>query len=160
MDIVIILIAILLAAVGLFGSVFPGPGPIAVFAGMLAMQWQFKCYNTTTLWVFGILNLLVLVFDYLLPVWIGKRFGASKYGAWGSIIGMIIGTFFTPIGTIAGIIIGAIIGEYMAGRNHPEAFKAGFGTFVGSILTIIIKLGLAAISAFYIVYQAIVILAR
>jgi len=158
METIIPIIALLLTIGGLFGSVFPGPGAPLVYVGMLLMQWQFKCFSATTLWVFAILNVLVLVFDYLLPIWVGKRFGASKQGAWGSIIGMIVGIFFTPIGMIAGIILGAIIGEYYAGRSHNEAFTAGIGTFIGTVLTIIIKLCLAAVMAFYIVREVVLLI--
>lgn len=153
METFIIITAILLAVAGVFGSVFPGPGPPLVYVGMLLWQWQFNSFSATTLWVFGILNLLVIAFDYLLPIWVGKRFGASSYGAWGSILGMIAGIFFTPIGMFMGIILGAIIGEYLAGRSHGEAFYAGLGTFIGTVLTIVVKLFLAAIMSFYILRE-------
>lgn len=151
MEVVIIIIAILLAIVGVIGSVLPGPGPPLVFVAMLLLQWKFNSYSATLLWVLGALNVVLIVLDYVLPIWIGKKFGASKYGVWGSVIGMIVGIFFTPIGMMLGLFLGAVIGEYLYSKNTTKSIKAGVGTYIGTVLSIILKLGLAG----YMVYQVV-----
>lgn len=133
MEIAIYIIAILLGIGGIFASPFPGPGPIIGYAGMLLIQWQLNFYSTITMWVFAAVLAFVFVLDYLLPLWVGKRFGASKAGSWGSVIGMLAGMFlFPPIGMMTGLLLGAIIGELLAGRKTAEALEAGIGTYIGA----------------------------
>lgn len=151
MEATIAITAILFGLVGIVGSVLPGPGPPLVYVGMLLMQWQFRPYSATLLWVLAILNVLLLVLDYLIPIWVGKKFGASSYGVWGSIIGMVMGIFFTPLGMVLGLLLGAIAGEVIYGRTHADALKAGVGTLVGTLVAIVVKLGLAAVMFYHIV---------
>lgn len=152
MEFTILLIALLMGGIALVGSVMPGPGPPLAYVGMLLLQWQIAPtpFSATTLWVLGILTAITLVIDYVLPVWIGKKFGAGKYGVWGSIIGMIVGLFFGPWGMIIGVFVGAVAGEYYAHQNTTVALKAGMGTFVGTVLTIVLKLTLTTVMFFYI----------
>jgi uncharacterized protein YqgC (DUF456 family) len=146
MEIVIYIIAILLGIGGIFASPFPGPGPLIGYAGMLLIQWQLKFYSNITMWVFAGVLAFVFVLDYLLPLWFGKRFGASKTGSWGSVIGMLAGMFIIPpIGMMTGLLIGAIVGELIAGRTSKEAVKAGIGTYIGAWLTNVIKVGAAGL---------------
>lgn len=146
MEIAIYIIAILLGLGGIFASPFPGPGPIIGYAGMLLIQWQLNFYSTITMWVFAAILAIVFVLDYLLPLWVGKRFGASKAGSWGSVIGMLAGMFlFPPIGMMTGLLLGAIVGELLAGRKTAEALEAGIGTYIGAWLTNVIKIGTAGI---------------
>jgi uncharacterized protein YqgC (DUF456 family) len=94
--------------------------------------------------------------DYILPSLGAKYFGASKYGIWGSFIGMFAGIFlFPPWGMIAGIISGAVIGELIAGQSKSQALKAGAATFILSILMIVLKLILSVIMTFYFIAAAV-----
>src|SRR5687768_14093803 len=111
METVLIILSIILLMAGLLGCVLPAiPGPPLSYAAMLLIQWAWQPFSTTTLVIFGVLMIVVTILDYLIPVWGAKIFGATKYGVWGSIIGMLIGTFLTPVGMIAGLLAGAIIG--------------------------------------------------
>lgn len=146
MEIAIYIISIILGLGGIFASPFPGPGPLIGYAGMLLIQWQLRFYSNTTMWVFAAIIAIVFVLDYLLPLWVGKRFGASKAGSWGSVIGMLVGMFIIPpIGMMMGLLLGAIIGELLAGRKTAEALEAGIGTYIGAWLTNVIKVGTAGI---------------
>ena len=146
MTIGIVILAILLCIVGIVGSVMPGlPGPPLNYIAMLLIQWQLKSFETSTLIIFGILTAIILVVDYVLPIWFAKKFGATKQGIWGSIIGMIAGMIFTPVGMILGMLAGAVIGDMIAGRNSKEATQSGIATFFGTLFTIGIKLGMAGV---------------
>ncbi|MBR5189317.1 MAG: DUF456 domain-containing protein, partial [Paludibacteraceae bacterium] len=90
--------------------------------------------------VWGIVVLAVTILDYLLPIWTTKKVGGSKAGINGSIIGMVVGIIFTPIGMILGTLLGAIIGEIIGGASGDKALKSGLATFVGTMLSIGIKL--------------------
>ena len=148
------ILALLLCLAGLAGCVVPGlPGPPLNYAGMLLVQYVLKPFEIYTLVIFGILTTAVLVIDYLLPVWFAKKYGATKQGIWGSMIGMIIGMLFTPIGMIMGLLLGAIIGDLMAGRTSAQASRSGLATFFGTFLSIGLKLGIAGVISFLVFYE-------
>jgi uncharacterized protein YqgC (DUF456 family) len=102
----------------------------------------------------GALTALVLILDYIIPVAGAKKFGASKLGIWGSIIGMILGFFiFPPFGLFIGGFIGAIIGELFVGKSGDDALRAGMGVFVGSLVTIGLKMGICGLILFFYVKE-------
>ena len=131
------------------------PGPPLNFAGMLLVQYVQKPFETYTLIIFGILTAAILIIDYLLPVWFAKKFGATKQGIWGSIIGMFIGIFFTPVGMILGLLFGAIIGDLLSGRTSQEATRSGIATLIGTLLSVRMKLGVAGVIFTFVFYQCI-----
>lgn len=96
---------------------------------------------------------VIVVLDYYLPIWTAKKFGATRQGIIGSIIGMLLGIFFTPIGMIGGLIAGAIIGDMIAGRSRGEAVKSGLATFFGTLVTIGVKIIVSGIMCFYLFYE-------
>lgn len=146
----------LLCIIGLIGCVVPGlPGPPLNLAGLFLVQYVHKPYETQTLIIFGILTAVVLVIDYLLPVWFAKKFGATKKGIWGSIIGMFIGVFFTPVGMILGLLMGAIIGDLLAGRTSQQATRSGVAIFLGTLLSIGLKLGVNSLISVFVFYESV-----
>ena len=141
MDIILIILSIICAVAGIVGCIVPAlPGPPVTWLGMLLLQWAFHPFSTTLLVVTAIITIGVLVLDYYLPILTAKKYGATKQGIRGSIIGMLLGIFFTPVGMLAGLIIGAIVGDMMAGRNATQATRSATGTVMGTLLTIGIKL--------------------
>ena len=156
MEIVLVIIAIVLTLVGLAGCVLPAlPGPPFNFIALLLLQWAWHPFNTITLVVLGVITVIVLVLDYMIPVWGAKLFGATRYGIWGSIIGMLAGIFLTPIGMIAGLLLGAIIGDMLAGKKPLEALKSGAGTFLDTLAGMLVKLIIAGIMTFMAFYEII-----
>lgn len=142
MDVLLFIVSALLMLVGIIGSVVPAlPGPPLSYVGLLLLQLTDKVqFSTSFLVVWGIVVLAVVVLDYYLPIWTTKRIGGSKAGINGSIIGMVVGIIFTPIGMILGTLLGAIIGEIIGGASGDKALKSGLATFVGTMLSIGIKL--------------------
>ena len=142
MDVLLFIVSALLMLVGIIGSVVPAlPGPPLSYVGLLLLQLTDKVQlSTSFLVVWGIVVLAVVVLDYYLPIWTTKRIGGSKAGINGSIIGMVVGIIFTPIGMILGTLLGAIIGEIIGGASGDKALKSGLATFVGTMLSIGIKL--------------------
>jgi len=148
-DVVLLIIAATLSIIGLIGCIIPGlPGPPLNYAAMLIIQYVYSPFQTYTLVIYAILTALILVIDYMLPIWFAKKFGATKQGIWGSMMGMILGIIFTPIGMILGLLLGAIIGDLIAGRQTQEAAKSGIATFTGTILAIGLKLIIAGLLTF------------
>ncbi len=152
LTIIFIILGFILAVVGIVGCIVPGlPGPPLNYIAVVLLDIaKPELYTSKFLLWFGLVVVIVYFLDYILPVLGAKIYNASKYGIWGSIIGMIIGIFFfPPFGMILGIIIGTITGELLAGKEHSEALKVGFVTFIASMTVIIIKLSLSLILTFY-----------
>jgi uncharacterized protein len=149
----LIILVILLSLAGIVGCLAPAvPGPPLNYLAMWIFQWTIYPFRISTLIIFGVLTLIVLLLDYYLPVIVARKYGATRAGITGSIIGMIIGFFFTPIGMIAGIILGAVIGDMIGGKSPAEAARSGIATFTGTLLSIGLKLVLSGIMTSMIVY--------
>jgi uncharacterized protein len=156
MEVTLIVLSVLLTLAGLSGCILPAvPGPPLNFIALLLVQWAWKSYSLVTLILLGVVTAVVLVLDYMIPVWGAKIFGATKYGIWGSIIGMLAGVFLTPIGMIGGLLIGAIVGDMLAGKKPFEALKSGAGTFLGTVAGMLVKLIVSGIMTFMVFYELI-----
>ena len=159
MTYVLIIVAVVLALIGLVGAIVPGvAGPPFSFLGLLAMSFVNGIdYSARFLVVMGIIGAVVFALDYAVPVLGTKKFGGSKAGVRGSTIGLVLGlivTFVFPVGFIAvllGPFIGAYIGEKSVGTPDAKAWKAAFGSFVGFLLGTGLKVIYACVCIFYIV---------
>jgi uncharacterized protein YqgC (DUF456 family) len=157
-EVVVIIIGGLLSVTGLIGCIIPAlPGPPLNYVAILLIHFTgLSEFSNRFLITYLLLNIAVVVFDYVLPVYGAKFYGASKKGIWGSIIGLVIGLFFfPPFGMILGVLVGAVVGELIAGKNESEALKAGFATFVASLIMIVVKLILSGLMTFYFVKELI-----
>jgi len=139
-DILLIsLISILLAAAFLF-TVLPLiiPGVIlTIAAAVIFILWK----GLATLGLFNLIVILAMGLVYLLIDWLGgvlgaKKFGGSKYGAWGAIVGGLLGIPFGGlVGVLAGTILGAAIFEIIFDRAEiKNALTVGAGAGLGFIL--------------------------
>lgn len=151
MDIFLIIVAGLLLVIGFLGCILPViPGVTLSYIGILLLHFSSKVeFSSQFLIGWGIAVIVVQLLDYVIPIWGTKKFGGSKYGIWGSTIGMIFGLFFGPWGIVLGPFVGAVIGEIMGGKASAEAIKAGFGTFVGFLLGTLSKLIVAGFLIYY-----------
>ncbi len=152
MDIVLIIIGIILLLIGFVGCIIPGiPGPPIAYIGLLIQV--FKTQNPFTakfLIIWALIMIAVSALDYIVPVIGTKKFGGSKRGVWGSIIGLFAGIFFfPPIGLIIGPFLGAFIAELTGGKETQSALKAGFGSFIGFITGVALKLVVTGLMAYY-----------
>ncbi|RJP60819.1 MAG: DUF456 domain-containing protein [Ignavibacteriales bacterium] len=153
-EIVIIFVGTILSIAGLIGCILPVvPGPPLNYLAILLIHFtDLANFSTRFLIVYFLLNIAVIVFDFILPVYGAKHYGASRKGIWGSVIGLIIGLFFfPPFGIIIGTLIGAIVGELIAGKSESQALKAGFATFIASLIMVVAKFVLSGIMTFYFV---------
>ena len=105
MDIFLILIGVTLLIIGLLGSILPIiPGPPLSYLGIIVLHLTSRFdFSFELLLFYGILMVVITVADYIVPIYGTKKMGGSKYGMWGSTIGLIIGIFFfPPLGLIIG----------------------------------------------------------
>lgn len=151
-EVIIVIIGIVLSLAGLIGCIIPAlPGPPLNYLAILLIHFtEIAEFTNRFLIIYFLLNVAVIVFDYALPVYGAKLYGASKKGIWGSFIGLVLGLFFfPPFGIIFGALVGAVIGELLAGKNESEALRAGLATFATSLVMIAAKLILSALMTFY-----------
>jgi uncharacterized protein YqgC (DUF456 family) len=152
MDYVLIGIGIILIVSGLLGCILPIiPGPPLSYAGLLLLHFTERYqFSSSFLITWAIITVVVYTLDFLIPAWGTKKFGGSKRGIWGSIIGLIIGMFlFPPIGIIVGPFAGAVIGELSSGKESKEALKSGFGSFLGFLAGTLLKLIVSGMMTWY-----------
>lgn len=142
MDIILLIIAGLLMLVGIIGCIVPGlPGTPIAYAGLWIAQITERVdFSWQLLLIWGIITVVVSVLDYVVPAWGTKQFGGTKWGVWGSTIGVFVGLFFGAAGVIVGPLVGAVLGEVLGGKEVAEALKAGWGSFVGLLFSTILKL--------------------
>lgn len=156
MDTVLILIGILFLLAGIIGCIIPGiPGPPLAYISLIMIEFTDAdpfSFSFMTSW--AVLVLAVTALDYYVPVWGTKKFGGSKFGVWGSIIGLIIGLFTGPLGIIIGPFLGAYLGELIGGMRNEEALKAGFGSFLGFIAGTFMKLAVSSIIGYYFIVES------
>jgi uncharacterized protein YqgC (DUF456 family) len=158
MDAVIIIAGAIITIIGILGCILPSlPGPPINYAALLLLGASHNVEFSTNFYIiYLVVTIIVLALDYIIPTFGGKYFGVSKYGVWGSFIGMMIGViFFPPFGMIAGVMIGAVAGELAAGKENSAALKAGFATFVLSIFMIGVKLSLSLLMTYHFVKESV-----
>lgn len=171
-DILLLTLGIALIVVGLIGCIIPViPGPPISYGGILLLHLtSWVDYSTTFLLIWGVLVIVVTVLDYIVPILGTKKSGGSKWGSWGSAIGLIIGLFFSPIGIFIGPFFGALLGEIMYQYNKegkdpnvPKeesekikiALKAALGSFIGLMFGIVFKLMVSGALAFFFIREII-----
>mgnify|MGYP003293451142 FL=1 len=154
MDIVLIIFSFVLVLAGTAGCILPVlPGPPLAYVGLILMHLTARAeFSWAQLVSWLVLVVVLQVLDYITPLLGSKYSGGSEYGNRGCVAGTIAGLFFMPWGIILGPFIGAVAGEMLGGRDLPNALKAGFGTFLGVVLGVLLKLALC----FYFLYILIV----
>jgi len=73
---------------------------------------------------------------------LGTRwFGGSKWGAFGALIGGLIGMFFIPFGLLLGPLIGSMLFEFIFAKKKPKpATVSGVGSVLGTVAGMGIKI--------------------
>ena len=143
MDILLLALGLICIIAGILGSFLPVlPGPPLAWVGLLMV------YLTEAIpmnyWILGVtlvLTLIISILDYTIPARGTKHFGGSKYGIWGTNIGLIVGIFIPiPLGFIIGPFVGALIGELIYNStDHKRAFKAATGSLLGFLASSFMK---------------------
>ncbi|MEZ4810310.1 MAG: DUF456 domain-containing protein [Allomuricauda sp.] len=160
MDIVLLILGFLLMLVGILGSFLPVlPGPPVSWIGLLLLYLTKAVPNNW--WVLGItlvFALSITILDYVIPAMGTKKFGGSKAGMWGTLIGLLVAIFvpvFGPFGIIIWPFIGALVGELLNKTNQKTALKAAFGSFLGFLTGTFMKLVLTVMYAIFYIYIAV-----
>lgn len=144
MEYFLLILGLLLMIMGIIGSLLPAlPGPPLSWVGILMLY--FCPGMETNYWLLGITLVIAVVIgilDYVIPAKGTKYFGGSKYGIWGTNIGLVVGIFAPiPFGFLIGPFVGALVGELIYNSQEKgRAFKAAIGSFIGFLAGTFMKL--------------------
>lgn len=154
-DYLLLISGIFIMILGIIGCLVPVlPGPPFSFIGLILLHLsRFGQFEASTLMILGGIAVVVTILDYIVPIWGTKKFGGTKYGTRGATVGLIIGLFFGPAGIIVGPFLGAFIGEMIFKDDIRYAIKAGFGSLVGFLAGIGLKLAASFVMTFYFVKE-------
>ncbi len=158
MDIALVIGGLVLILVGFIGSALPViPGPPLSWLGYLMLRWTGYVADNenydTALWIMLFFVILVTVLDYVVPVWGTKKWGGSRAGMIGATAGLIVGLFLGPLGIVLGPFAGAFLGELVTGKKERDALRAGWGSFLGFLLGVGMKLMVCATLLFLFIYH-------
>jgi uncharacterized protein YqgC (DUF456 family) len=149
-DWTLLIFGIVLLVIGIIGCIIPAlPGPPISYLALLLLHFtnEWSVSSSSLIWL-GVITILVTILDYIVPIYGTKKLGGTKYGVWGSTIGLLVGLFFAPLGIILGPFFGAVIGELLAGKDSESALKSGFGSFLGFLTGTILKVAVSLIILF------------
>ena len=173
MDILLIILGAICLLLGLIGCVAPVlPGVPLSYLGLLLLHFTDRVqFSWQFLAVWGVVVVVIQILDYFIPAWGTKKFGGTKYGVWGSTIGLFVGLFMGPLGIVVGPFIGAVLGELIYFNRHPQttlseteqnknsnfnrALRAGFGSFIGLLTGTLIKVICSGVMIAYFVKELI-----
>jgi uncharacterized protein len=155
MDIALLILGIILMIIGIIGCLVPVlPGPPLSYLGLLLLHAsRFGDFTPTILISLAVVTVVVTILDYIVPVWGTKKFGGSKYGMRGATVGLIIGIFLGPAGIVIGPLLGAIVGELIFKDDIKYALKAGFGSLLGFLTGVGLKLAASFVMTYFFVKE-------
>lgn len=141
---------ILLLFLGIFTTVYGLPGTIIILIDVIiyALLTGFDQIGIKVILVLIFLSVLGETIDFGLSMAGAQRFGASKRGAWASVIGGMIGIavmspFFYGLGTLAGAFLGGFAGvfivEILRQRSFKPALRASYGSILGRVAATLSK---------------------
>jgi hypothetical protein len=149
MDILLLFLGLICMVLGIIGAFLPIlPGPLTGWIGLLLLSFTSAVPKD---WTFLGITLAIAIFvwiiDYFIPAMGTKRFGGSKYGVYGTMIGLVIGLLSPiPFGMFIGAFAGAFIGEIVFDKKDSDkALKASFGSLLGFLVSASIKLGVGLV---------------
>lgn len=134
MDIFLLVLSVLCALLGVLGCVLPVlPGPPLTYVAMLLSHWSgYVHFSVTALVVWAVVTVAITVIDFFLTPYMTRKFGGSKAGSWGAMIGLVVGMFLPwPVGPLLGPFTGALLGElFISKKDSASATHAALGSFL------------------------------
>lgn len=143
LEIVIYIISGGFALAGLILTVLNFPGIWFVYGATLivAIFTGFEAITPLLLIILFLVAILSTFIDNIVAVLGVKQTGGSVWGMLGAILGGFVGLMIgNAVGLFLGPLVGATLFEYFfAKKNIKDSLKAGMGTFLGLVLSIVFK---------------------
>lgn len=135
-DTLIPLVSILLLLVGILGTFLPVlPGLLLSLCGLLIYKFGTdSSLSMVYIWIFVSLTLLSIILNYVIPARTNRKYGGTRWGSAGSVIGTILGMFFIPVpfGFLIGMFLGVFVGELLHdAKDKKKAWNSTKGAFIG-----------------------------
>ena len=151
-DVALMVIGAVCLLIGFVGCVVPVlPGVACAYAALWTLYPTPYAPTGEKLLVGGIVAVVAIVLDYVVPALGAKKFNCSKWGVFGCMVGTIVGIFFAPLGLILGPFLGAVAGELVAGKEASAALRGGFGALLGFIAGVLLKFVVCALFTWWFV---------
>lgn len=134
-----------LLAAGMAGCVLPVlPGHLILLVAAVAHRLMLgEAGSGLEWWSFLVLGGLMVgsqVFEMVGGAAGSRWFGGSRWGAFGALIGTVVGLFFLPFGLLLGPLIGAVVCELAFARKEASpAVVSGVGSVVGTLAGLVVK---------------------
>lgn len=130
-------LTVLLLVGGFAGCFLPMlPGTPLILVGAMAYEWLLAKPGHELGWgtLVGLSVIMVVshIIDFIAAIVGANRFGASKMGLAGGVLGLCVGIFFSLPGLLLGPVLGVFLGEIASGKEPHPAFRAAWGTIVGN----------------------------
>lgn len=137
-----------LVMLGLAGTVVPFlPGHLLIFAAAFIPFLSLNDGGGVEWWGIIMLGIGVIVAQVLefLSGAVGTRwFGGTRWGAFGAVVGGIVGIFFMPFGLFLGPLIGAFACEWiLTDKTLKPATASGVGSVIGTVAGMLMKIVVA-----------------
>jgi uncharacterized protein YqgC (DUF456 family) len=134
----ITLLSIILLILGMVGTILPVlPGLLLSLCGVLIYKFGTDSdLSMVYIWIFSILTLASMVLNYVIPAKTNRKYGGTRWGSIGSVVGTLLGMFFIPVpfGFLIGMFLGVFVGELLHdASDKKKAFNSVKGAFVGFI---------------------------
>ena len=148
MDIALWILALVLIAAGLVGTVMPAlPGPPLVLLGVLLAAWidRFAKIPGYLCAILSALALAAMAIDWIAAAMGARRIGASRWAVIGATIGAVLGVLSGFWGLLFMPLVGAAIGEFIARQDLLRAGQVGLATWIGMLVGTVVKLAIVAV---------------
>ncbi len=133
----ITLACLILLILGLVGTILPVlPGLLLSICGLLIYKFGTDApLSMVYIWIFVALTAISTVLNYLIPAKTNRKYGGTRWGSVGSIIGTLVGLFFfPPFGFFIGMILGVFVGELLHdSKDKKKAINSVKGAVIGFI---------------------------
>ena len=134
----IYLASIVLLVLGILGTFLPIlPGLLLSLCGLLIYKFGTDAdLSMAYIWIFSALTAVSIVLNYVIPAKTTRKYGGTRWGSVGSVVGTLAGMFFIPLpfGFLIGMFLGVFIGELLHdASDKKKAWNSTKGAFIGFI---------------------------
>lgn len=145
LNIILYILLALLATAGVVLTALMLPGIWLVYLSVFILAWMgsFEIITPLILVILFVLSVFSTIADNIVMAMGAKKLGGSNWGMLGAILGGIVGLM---VGNIPGMFLGPIVGATLfellfSHKDLKSSFKAGIGSFLGILFSIVLKLG-------------------